>query len=297
MALVDLVIAGLETGSFIAVAAIGITLVYGFTDMINFAHAEFMVIGAYVGVLSVNALGLPLIGALVLVPLVSAAAGWAVARTFFMPIREAGPIPLLVTSIGVGLLLRFGIQITASPAPRYLDLDLVSETVTVGGVTMASYTPLVIGIAAASFVLLHLLLTRTTLGTALRAMGANEDLALVTGIDTDRLRHIIWLISAAMGGLAGFLLTFPLFAIPSLGFQQIIIVISAAILGGAGSVYGAIAGAYVLGLTIAISTGMLLPAWGTNLGTTVAFVVLFLVLLVRPGGIAGAEVTKMREVA
>lgn len=297
MGILETVISGIETGSFIAVSAIGITLVYGLVNMINFAHAEYMVIGAYVGVLSVNVAGLPIPAALVVTPLVTAVIGWAIARGFFMPLREAGPIPLLVTSIGVGLLLRFGIQIVATPAPRYLDSALVSETVTVAGVTVPSYTFIVVGVAIASFVVLHLMLTRTELGIALRAMGANENLALVTGIDTGRLRHYVWLISSAMAGLSGFLLTFPLFAIPSLGFSQIIIVITAAILGGAGSVYGAIAGSYILGLTISLSTGEILPPWGANLGTTVAFVVLFVVLLVRPGGIAGAEVTKLRELA
>lgn len=295
MGLFELIVVGLETGSFIAVSAIGLTLVYGLVNMINFAHAEFMVFGAYFGVIAVNSFGLPIIVALLLATALTAIAGWGVARVAYMPIRDTGPIPLLVTSVGVGFILRYGIQIVLGPQPIYLNSALASQTITIASKSVSVYSLIVIGLAIVSFVALHLVLTRTQLGIALRAMGANEDLALVTGIDTDRLRHVVWLLASGLAGLSGFLLLFPLYAVPSLGFQQIILVITAAILGGAGSVYGAIGGAYVLGIAISVSTGMLLPAWGSNLGRTVAFVVLFLVLLVRPGGIAGAEVSKRRE--
>jgi branched-subunit amino acid ABC-type transport system permease component len=147
----------------------------------------------------------------------------------------------------------------------------------------------VIGIAIASFVTMHVLLQYTKLGTALRAMSDNEDLALVTGIDTARMRTVVWLLSSGLAGLAGYLLAVQRAATPTVGFGQLLLVITAAILGGAGSVYGAIAGSYLLGITISLTVG-LLPTWATQLGTTMAFVVLIVVLLVRPGGIAGAEV-------
>jgi branched-subunit amino acid ABC-type transport system permease component len=287
---------GLVLGSYIGLSAIGFTLVYGLLNMINFAHAEFMVIGAYLGVISMKILELPLAASLLFVLVGSALTGWVIARVFYYPIQEAGPIPLLITSVAVGVILRNIILLVAGSEPRFLppviggvDLGIL------GGLQLSYQGILILGVAATSFIAIHLVLTRTDLGIALRAMGANEELAMITGIDTDFLRHHVWLVSAGTAGVAGFLISLTLYASPGLGLSRIIIVIAAAILGGAGSVYGAIIGAYLIGLILSVSTGVILPAGKSNLGTTVAFVVLVIVLFIRPEGIAGKDISSRRE--
>lgn len=284
------VVFGLVLGSYVAVAAVGFTLVYGLVNMINFAHGEYVTVGAFVGFGFAESLGLPTVVAIPATVAVSAVVGWALAMAVFRPINETGPIPLLLTSIGLGLVLRNGIRLVAGPNPRRFALGPTavyrSEAL---DAFVTSQHLFVVGVAVASFLAMHGLLQYTRLGTALRAMADNEDLALVTGIDTTRMRTVVWLLSSGLAGLAGYLLAVQRAATPLVGFEQLLLVITAAILGGAGSVYGAIVGSYVLGVTISLAVGFL-PSWATQLGTTMAFVVLIVVLLVRPGGIAGAEV-------
>lgn len=284
------VVFGLELGSYVALAAIGFTLIYGLVNMINFAYGEYMTVGAYAGFLLVQWGGLSVPLAVVPVVVVSAVAGWALARIFFEPLQEAGPIPLLLTSIGLGLILRNGVRLVASPTRRqvarsrpttYHFPDL--------GFFVTSRQAFIVAITVVAVVAIHLFLTRTKTGTAMRATGDNESLALITGIDTARIRAVVWLLASGLAGLAGLLLATSRAASPSVGFDQLLLVITAAILGGAGSPYGAVVGAYVLGLTISLSVAFL-PTAVTELGTTMAFAVLILVLLVRPGGIAGREV-------
>lgn len=284
------IVFGLELGSYVALAAIGFTLIYGLANMINFAYGEYVTIGAYAGFVFVQWVELPVTVAIVPVVAVSAVAGWALARVFFEPLQDAGPIPLLLTSIGLGLVLRNGIRLVASPERRQVAAgqpevfrfpDL--------GFFVTSRQALIVAITVVAVVAMHLFLTRTKAGKAMRATADNENLALVTGIDTARIRAVVWLLASGLAGLAGLLLATSRHASPGVGFDQLLLVITAAILGGAGSAYGAVAGAYVLGLAIALSVAFL-PTAITELGTTMAFVVLIVVLLVRPGGIAGQEV-------
>lgn len=284
------VVFGVVLGSYVAVAAVGFTLVYGLINMINFAHGEYVTVGAFVGFAFAETVGLPAAAAVPATVAVSAVVGWGLAMAVFRPIGDTGPIPLLLTSIGLGLVMRNGIRLLAGPNPRRFALGETSVYRSDAlSVFVTSQHLFVIGVAVASFLTMHVLLQYTKLGTALRAMSDNEDLALVTGIDTKRMRTVVWLLASGLAGLAGYMLAVQRGATPMVGFEQLLLVITAAILGGAGSVYGAIVGSYVLGITISLTVG-LLPSWATELGTTMAFVVLIVVLLVRPGGIAGAEV-------
>jgi len=281
---------GAVLGSYIALAAVGFTLVYGLVNMINFAHGEFVTIGAYVGFAVSTGLDLPVVATVVPVVLVSAVAGWALAQGFFEPLNDAGPIPLLLTSIGVGLILRNGFRLTAGASPRYLDTaQATTWRFSELGFFVNSQQGIIVGLTAVAVLAVHLFLTRTKTGTAMRAASDNEDLARVTGVDTGRIRSVVWLLASGLAGLAGLMLAFDQSANPSLGFSQLLLVITAAILGGAGSVYGAVVGSYVLGIVVAVATATL-PPIASELGTTMAFVVLIAVLLVRPTGIAGGEV-------
>ena len=288
--LVQELIFGVVLGSYIALAAIGFTLVYGLVNMINFAHGEFVTIGAYVGLVAAQFGGLPVPVALAVAFAATAVASLAIAEVTFEPLNEAGPIPLLLTSIGLGLVLRNGMRLAAGASPRYYETARPTvfrfEEL---GFFFTSQHAFVVAVTVLAVVVLHQFLQRTKLGVAMRATADNEDLALVTGINTRRVRRAVWLIAGGLAGVAGVLLAVNRSASPSVGFEQLLLVLTAAILGGAGSPFGAVVGSYLLGIGISVAIAFL-PTSVSDFGTTMAFVVLILVLLVRPGGIAGREV-------
>jgi neutral amino acid transport system permease protein len=257
--------------------------------MINFAHGEFVTIGAYVGFLSVHVAGLPLPAALVVTFVGTAIIGWVIARVTFEPMNDAGAVPLLLMSIGLGLVLRNLIRLIAGAEGRDIEVGVATYRFDDLGFFVTSQQLFIIGVTLVIVLVLHLFLSRTMLGIAMRATSGNEDLALVSGIDTRRIRNVVWLAAAGLAGVAGILLGVAQEASATVGFGQLLLMITAAILGGAGSPYGAVAGSYLLGIGITISVAFL-PAGVTAFGSTMAFVVLILVLLVRPGGLVNAEV-------
>lgn len=301
MGLAQNIVFGIVTGSYIAIAAIGFTLIYGIVNMINFAYGEYLTVGAFVGVLSAGALPLPLPVAALVAMACGGLASLVLARAFFTPINDTGPVPMLLTSIGLGLALRNAIRLTAGRDARYFDTrtvtyrfdglpDLaVGPVDLLGGFFVTSQQLVVVGSALAVFVSLHALLTRTDVGIAMRAMSDDESLARVRGIDTQRIRDSVWVLAGILAGLAGVLIGIQTNVNASTGFSHVLQILAAAILGGAGSPYGAIAGSYVIGLVLALSTAFL-PTGMTGISSAVAFLILVAVLLVKPEGIAGQEV-------
>lgn len=280
---------GLVIGSYVALGAIGFTLVYGLVNMINFAHGEYITIGAFVGFLTIEGLGLSLPVALIVTLAVTGVAGWAIARVTFEPMNEAGAVPLLLMSIGLGLVLRNGFRAVAGAERRHLPVEVATYRFDDLGFFVTSQQLFIIGVTLLFVVVLHVFLSRTMLGVAMRATADNEDLALVSGIDTRRIRDAVWLGASALAGVAGVMLAISQSANPNVGFGQLLLILTAAILGGAGSPYGAVAGSYLLGIGIALSVAFL-PSGLTALSSTMAFVVLIVVLLLRPGGLANTEV-------
>lgn len=290
MALTQSIIFSLEAGSYIAIATVGFTLVYGVVNMINFAYGEYMTIGAYVGFIGMQMLDLGLILTLLLVLVVSTLAGYGISRVTFVPMREAGPVPLLLASIGLGMVLRNLYRLIGGAEVRFIQFSVdVYRFDALGGFFINTRHGMVIGSAFTVFILMHLLLTRSKAGIAMRATSYNEMLAKASGINTDRVRRNVWLMSSGLAGLSGFLLGLTTSITPLMGFDEVLIIIAAAILGGIGDVYGAIAGSYVIGFVMVFTT-LYLPAQVANLGTVFAFTLLIIFLLVRPSGIANVEV-------
>ena len=301
MGLSQNVVFGLVTGSYIAIAAIGFTLIYGIVNMINFAYGEYLTMGAFIGLVAVTMLPVPLPVAVLIAMIGGGIVSLALARGFFTPINNTGPVPLLLTSIGLGIALRSAIRLVAGRSARYYDTQTVTYRVDslpdltvgsvdlLGGFFITSEHLIVIGAAVGVFTVLHALLTRTDVGIAMRAMGDDESLARVRGIDTQLIRDSVWVLAGVLAGLAGVLMAIQTNVSADTGFSHILQILSAAILGGAGSPYGAILGAYVIGLVLALSTAFL-PSGMTGLSSAVAFVILVAVLLVKPSGIAGKEV-------
>lgn len=284
--LIETGILSLALGSYIAIGAIGFTLIYSIADMINFAYAEYMTFGAFVGLFTYSS-GLGLVPSLFLAVVVTAVGGWIIARIFFSPLQNAGPIPLLLTSIGVGFVFRNVMQVAFGVNSRLF--SPLSGRYTVAGATVYLDQLFVISIAIVTMVAIHLMLHRTNVGIAMRATSDTESLASVSGINPRRIRYAVWIIASALAGLSGYLLGVQATVSPYTGFGVILIVIAAAILGGAGSAYGAMAGAYIIGIVITVSTTYL-PGDLGSFGRASGFVILILVLLFRPSGIADVEV-------
>lgn len=282
----QVVVFGLINGSVIAVGAVGLTLSYGVTRFINFAYGEFLTYGAFLALLVATVSGAPVYVAAVVAIACVGVLGVAIARIFFKPIRGRGPLPLLITSIGVAFLLRNLMRGVAGASPQSLPVPLI-RPISVGSVKISPVGIAVFVVSMLAMGVIHLLLTRTMLGRKMRATSGNRQLARVAGIDTDRVIRRTWFVAAAAGGLAGVLLAvqFPPFR-PITGWRFLLVVFAATILGGIGKPYGAMIGSLIVGL--AMSLGSFYVSGSYTLAY--AFGILVAVLLVRPEGIAGGEI-------
>ncbi|MFC7212611.1 branched-chain amino acid ABC transporter permease [Saliphagus sp. GCM10025334] len=284
--IIELLAQGLALGSYIAIAAIGFTLIYAIADMINFAYGEYMTLGAFIG-LFLSQSGLGVVASLIITIPMTAVLGYALARVFFTPLQESGPIPLLLTSIGLGFILQNTFAIVWGNETRVFR-GLQGRYDVLGGSIYFDQL-FVIAMAVMTLAAVHLLLHRTDIGLAMRATSDAENLASISGINPFRIRRHVWLIASGLAGLAGLLLGIQSTINPYTGFSVILIVIAAAILGGAGSAYGAMVGAYVVAFTITLASAFL-PGDLGSFGRAMAFFVLIVALLFRPSGIANVEV-------
>lgn len=291
---------GVIFGSIILLASVGLSLLYGIGNFANFAHGELLTVGAYAAFVAKVTLGLPFFAAFATSIVATAVVGVALDRVLFVRHRDSSPIVLLIVSIGVALVLRSLIrmiwtnQLRSYRLPLRQGIQFVDATVPVAGydlslrlrVTLDGLT--IVGVAALFALGTHLFLTRTRTGVAMRATADNRSLAKVTGIDTDRVLRTTWGLSGALAAVGGVFLGMQTGVImPRMGFNVLLIVFAAVILGGIGSPYGAMIGAYVIG--IAQEMSIALPGVSASYRAAVSFLILVLVLLVKPDGIAGGQ--------
>ena len=285
--IVSRVIYGINFGLMLGLAAVGLSLVFGTTGLSNFAHGEMVTFGAVATFLIVST-GLPIWVAIPLGVALSAGFGWALDAGLFRPVRKKGLgiVQLMIVSIGLSLMLRYVIQffigggtlqLPGFDSPKIPLFGAVALSVT----DMVSMALSVVVIGAFAFWLL-----RTKTGKATRAISDNPDLAAASGIDVDRVIRIVWIIAAAMAGLAGVLWAYFRPGIKwDMGTQILLLIFAAVVLGGLGTAFGALLGALIVGILIETS-GLLIPA---DLKYLSALVVLIIVLLVRPQGLLGRK--------
>ena len=288
--LLQLIANGLVTGSIIALAAVGVSLIYGILRIVNFAHGDYLVVGAYVA-LAVN-IGWG--GSIVLAALAAVAATAALAAglefALWRPLRrkDAGLFSFFIAAIGLALVLRHVVFLVGDPGPRRYDVD-VFQVYDLGGVRLSQSQLIAIGIAFAAIVFVGLMLARTGLGKAMRALSDNRALAAVAGIDVDRTVVLTWVLAGSLAGIAGLLQALILNAFtPNFGFLLLLPIFAAVVLGGIGSAYGALVGGLALGLVMELSTWNALAGGAPAVyKPVVAFGVLIVVLLFRPQGVFG----------
>jgi neutral amino acid transport system permease protein len=275
---------GLATGAYIGLGAVGLTLVYGILKLVNFAHGDFLTFGAYIAFVINVSWELPLGVAIVGATAATAALGVLFELTMWGPMRakKAGLLQLLLMSIGLALLIRSGIQFVAGSEVRVLAVDRAAAT-DVLGLRIADTQLLALVIGVIVLVLVGGLLRYTLLGKQMRALSDNLELAETTGINTERIVLVTWVFAGGLAGLAGVLLAAVANVKPELGFELLLPIFAAVVLGGIGNAYGALAAGLTLGVLIEWSTIPIESNWKYALG----FVVLIVALILRPQGVFG----------
>lgn len=294
---------GVVYSSIIVLGSIGLSLIYSIAGFANFAHGDTMTVGAYatliafgaVGGVGFSVLGLPL--GFFIALLVGAAVTVAVAliteRIVYKPL-DIGSIGLLITSIGVAFIYRALIQLRYSSDVRRLGLDPLRpiDALLGYGIRITEHDLAIVISAAVLVAGLHVLLQYTDLGRKMRATADNPDLARASGIRTRHVELWTWVIGAGLAGAGGAFLGLFNQLVPRMGFNELLVIFAAVILGGIGSVYGAMLGGLLIGMIVEMTP--ILSTVGipitSEYGAALAFVIMVLVLLVRPEGIAGQAV-------
>jgi branched-chain amino acid transport system permease protein/neutral amino acid transport system permease protein len=273
---------GLVSVSVIAIAAVGFTMQFGITNMINLAYGEVMISSAYVAYY-LNRAGISIWVGMVAGALFGAAFSFLLNRVVYAPFQRKGTsyIGMVIVSLAVSLMMaNLLLPIVGAFSSSYQNTG--GSLVRIGSITLTTNQIAIIGLAVVVMLLIHGLLTYTKLGKAMRATAANPTLARNCGIPTQRVVDVVWLITGALCGLAGVVaaLNSDSFAVAS-GAGFLIPIIAAAVLGGAGQPYGAMIGAVIIGLVTELSAA----AWSPNYKEVVAFGILVVVMVLRPQGL------------
>jgi branched-subunit amino acid ABC-type transport system permease component len=275
---------GLVTASVLTIAAVGLSLQFGITNYINFAYGDFMALGAYsTYVLNAEWLHLNIWIALVGGSLLMGVFAVVVNRLILGPFarRFAKTFYVLIVTFGLSLILLNLTSAIWGANIRSYNMK-IEQVLHIGPFLLTKNQLIIMGIAIALMVGVHLMLKTTRLGKSMRAMSDNTTLAMTSGIDTKRITTITWFMSGSFAGLAGTVLGISEGNLtPAAGELFLFVIFAAVIVGGVGSIYGAMAGAVLIGLSTEVSAAFMNPAYKLD----VAFVILILTLLFRPSGL------------
>lgn len=286
---------GISLGAIYGLIAIGYTMVYGIIGMINFAHGEIYMISAYLTAIFLAALGLLGISAIPLVLLltllatiaITALYGWTVERIAYRPLRNSNRLAPLISAIGMSLILQNYVRLAQGAKTQGVP-SLLTGQVRIGSDShffQITYTQILIIVTAfVSLLLLTALIQKTALGRACRATQQDRQMAAMLGIDTDRIISIVFMLGAAMAAVAGLLVTLNYGSFDfNVGFVTGIKAFTAAVLGGIGSLPGAMLGGLILGMAESLFSGFV----NTDYKDVFAFALLIIVLIFRPSGLLG----------
>ncbi|RZU31428.1 branched-chain amino acid ABC transporter permease [Blastococcus saxobsidens] len=285
---VQLLVDGFRFGLLIAMAAVGLSLIFGTTGLTNFAHGELVTIGAIVAWFINVEGGVPLIPAALLAMVIGAGVGLLNERLLWRPLRRRGTglVAALVISIGLSLLLRYAYQIFfGGGSEAYADYR-GQRAVSYGAFTLTNKALASIIIALVVLVLVALMLQKTKIGKAMRAVADNRDLAASSGIDVNRVILVVWMMGGALAALGGVLLGLSDEVQWDMGFRLLLLMFAGVTLGGLGTAYGALVGSLVVGVFVQMST-LVIPNDVKYVG---GLLLLIIILMVRPQGILGSRV-------
>lgn len=279
-----LTVEGIKFGLTIAMMAVGLSLIFGTTGLVNFAHGELVTIGAVV-TWYINSWGVVLPLAAVLAMMVSFGVGSGIDVGLWRPLRRRGTslIAMLVITIGMSLFIRYFILYWFGGRPKAYEQFVVQDGIDLGFVTVAPKDLWAIGISVVVLATVGFVLQKTRVGKAIRAVADNRDLAESSGINVARVITTVWGAGAALACLGGVLFSIGEFVDWQAGFRLLLLVFAGVTLGGLGTAYGALVGSLIVGILIQVST-IWIPTELKNVG---ALAVLILILVFRPQGILG----------
>lgn len=284
--IIEQIINGLRTGSIYALIALGYTMVYGIARMINFAHGDIIMVGAYSLYVTVQLFKLPIPLAVALTILFCAVLGIAVEKIAYKPLRQAPPLAVLITAIGMSFFLQSAALLIFKATPIPLASIIPNTNVKLGSITISSVTIVTLTVTAIAMIALTLFIEKTKTGTAMRAVSEDKAAAELMGIDVNRTISMTFAIGSGLAAIAGILFITQYQSLrPTLGALPGIKAFVAAVLGGIGSIPGAMLGGILLGIIESLSKAYI----SSELADAIVFGVLVLVLLVRPSGLLGKK--------
>jgi neutral amino acid transport system permease protein len=281
----QLAVEGLQFGLIIALAAVGLSLIFGTTGLVNFSHGELVTLGAIAAYYLSASAGLNFILAAVLAIIIAGVLGGLQDKLVWRPLRRRGTglIAMMIVTIGLALFLRSLFQYQFGAGSRSFPAYTTQQGIELGPVLLTPRGLFSIGISIVVLLLVAYALLRTRIGKATRAVADNPALAASSGIDVERVISTVWIGGAALAGLAGILLGLAQQVNFQLGFQVLLLTFAAVTLGGLGTAFGALVGSLVVGIFLQVST-LVIPSELKNAG---ALAILIVILLVRPQGILG----------
>ncbi|MBR7150036.1 MAG: branched-chain amino acid ABC transporter permease [Oscillospiraceae bacterium] len=286
---IQTLLSGLSLGSIYALIALGYTMVYGIAKMLNFAHGDIIMIGAYAGIVVVSQLGLPPVAAIVLSVVICALLGMLIEFLAYKPLRQAPPLSVLITAIGVSYFLQnIALLIFGSQQKAYPTL-IEMTSFQVGEVTVNGGTVLTLCVTAVIMLVLTFFINKTKLGKAMRAVSEDKGAAALMGISVNRTITLTFAIGSALAAFASIFygMTY-VYIKPTTGAMPGIKAFTAAVFGGIGSIPGAMLGGILLGMIEQFSKTYISTLWAD----AIVFGVLVLVLVVKPTGLLGKKISE-----
>lgn len=285
---------GLSYGSIYALVALGYTMVFGILQLINFAHGEVYMLGAFIGMYAAKHFGFvenPSLGALLITIVLSMAGcaivGFTIERFAYRPLRKSPRINVLITAVGVSLFLQFSGQLVFGSDPKFFPQIFQPEwDFSLGEIKINPLQLIVFVISITLMLILQFIIFKTRLGRAMRAVSFNHEIASLMGIPTNKIVSSTFMLGSALAGAAGVMvgMIYPKID-PLMGTMPGLKAFVAAVLGGIGNVQGAVIGSILLGISEEFVVGYLAPTYRDAL----AFGILILVLLVKPAGLFGSS--------
>ena len=285
--LIQTLISGLSLGSIYALIALGYTMVYGIAKMLNFAHGDIIMVGAYAVITAVFTMGLPPFIAILISIALCALLGIVIEFLAYRPLRQAQPLAVLITAIGVSYLLQNLALLIYGSEQKAFPTIVALPTVHIGGVYIDGITLATLVVTAVIMVALSLFINKTRMGKAMRAVSEDKEAAELMGISVNRTITVTFAIGSALAGVAAiFYGAAYTYIRPTTGAMPGIKAFTAAVFGGIGSIPGAMLGGILLGVIEQLSKTYISTLWAD----AIVFGVLVVVLVVKPTGLLGKKI-------
>lgn len=291
MSFLSFLVSGLSLGSVYAIIALGYSMVYGIAKMLNFAHGDVIMIGAYISFFAVVYFGLPIYVAVLVAILVCTLLGVTIERLAYKPLRQAPSLAVLITAIGVSYFLQNGAQLLWSSSPKMYPSVIGNGQIKLfdGQLSISYLTIITILVCILVMTCLSLFINKTKTGSAMRACSEDKGAATLMGINVNKIISITFAIGSGLAAIAAVLLCAQYPSVyPTLGSMPGIKAFTAAVFGGIGSIPGAFLGGLALGVIETLTKAYI----STQLSDAIVFAVLIIVLLIKPTGLLGKKISE-----